>query len=274
MRVFFKEGSNVSEVTRDVNKYKADTYLMSLATTDAIYISSDFPLNSLFIKMGAVVNEVNSVLNVSYWSTNSWVNAVHINDYTDAFSQSGFIEFTPDRDESWMMSSTNSGGQTIDDLTSIVVYDQYWTKITVDTTLTDSVEIEYIGHIFSDDQDLFSEFPIFNDSNFLVGFEADKTSWQEQHVKAAELIIQDMKRKSIIIGAEQILDRSVLIPASVCKVAEIIFNAFGNDYTEQVNRARAEYDKRMDLSRFVVDVNNNAIKEPIDVGYKQGWLSR
>ena len=83
-----------------------------------------------------------------------------------------------------------------------------------------------------------------------------------------------MKRKNIIFGSEQILDKSILIPASVSKVAEIIFNSFGNDYVDQLNRARAEYDKRMDLSRFIVDDNNNAIKDHYEIKNSQGWLSR
>lgn len=274
MRVFFKEASNVIEITNDINKYKADTYLMSLATTDAIYIASDFPLNHLYVKMGDVVNEINSTINISYWSNDSWVPVVHKNDYTEAFSQSGFIEFTPDRDENWSMDDTNSNGDVITDLSSIVVYDKYWTKITVSTTLTDAIELEYIGHLFSEDSDLYAEYPIFNDSNFLTGFEAGKTSWEEQAVKASDIIIQDMKRKNIIFGAEQILERHILLPACVCKVAEILFNAFGNDYVEQKKSARQEYEKRMDLSKFIIDDNADGIANPVEIRNKQGWLSR
>lgn len=274
MRVFFKESSNILEITNQINRYKSDTYLMSLASTDAIYIATDFPLNHLYVKMGDTVNETASTLSIHYWSNNDWKPVVHLNDYTESFAQSGFIEFTPDRDENWTMDDTNSNNDTIDELSSIVVYDKYWIRITTNTSIDNNIELEYIGNIFSDDNDLFSEYPIFNDSGFIAAFETGKVNWQEQHVKAADLIVQDLKRKNIILGKEQILEREILLPASVCKVAEIIFNAFGNDYAEQLKRARVEYDKRMDLSNFVIDDNNDGIASPLEIRNKQGWLSR
>jgi hypothetical protein len=274
MRVFFKEGSNVIEITKQINRYKSDTYLMSLATTDGIYIATDFPLNHFYVKMGAVKNASPSNIILDYWSSNGWNPVVNQNDYTEAFTESGFVEFTPDRDTTWTLSNSNSNGQNITGLENVTVYDKYWTRLTVDADLDNNIELEYIGNVFSDDEDLFSEFPIFNDANFLSCFESGKTDWQEQHVKAADLIIQDLKRKGIILGPEKILEREALLPASVCKVAEIIFNAFGKDYEDQLNRARKEYDNRLNLSQFAVDTNNNGIKDAVDVSYKQGWLSR
>jgi hypothetical protein len=274
MRVFFKEGSNITEITKEINRYRSDTYLMSLATTDAIYIASDFPLNHFFVKMGDVVNAVSSSIVIDYWSSQGWVPVVNQNDYTEAFSQSGFIEFTPDIDNGWLRENTNSSGQSVDGLTSISVYDSYWIKLTVDTTLTNNIELEYIGNKFSDDDDLFSEYPLFNDVTFITAFEASKESWEEQHVRAADLIIQDLKRKRVILSKAQILDRSILNPASVAKVAELIYTAFGRDYVDQKQDAKDEYNRRIDMSQFSVDTNNNAILEPSELVTRQGWLSR
>jgi hypothetical protein len=274
MRVFFKDGNNVLEITKQINKYKSDVYSLTMTSSDAIYIATDFPMNHLFVKMGAALNEQSSSMIIDYWSGQGWSPVVHTNDYSEAFSQSGFIEFTPDRYSSWIMASTNSNGQLVTGLESVIVYDKYWTKISFTNDLTAAIDLEYIGNIFSEDDDLFSEFPLFNDSTFLNCFENGKTTWEEQHVKAADLIIQDLKRKNVIIGSEQLLDRSILLPASVCKVAEIIFNAFGKDYTEQLDRAKNEYSKRIDLSKFSVDSNNNGIEDAFDIGIVQGWVSR
>ena len=274
MRIFFKESSVISEISNQINKYKNDTYIMSMGTADALYVASDFPFNHFFVKMGPVKNAINTSLNIQYWGGSDWEDVVHINDYTNAFSNSGFIEFTPDRNESWGREDTNGVGQSILGLESITVYDKYWIKIVPDLTLTNSIELEWIGNKFSDDYDLYSEFPIFNDSTFLTSFESGKTTWEEQHVKAAEIIIQDLKRKNVIVGKEQILEREVLLAASVSKVAEIIFNAFGKDYVDQLSRASNEYDKRMDLPNYVTDINNNAIPDVIDKAMTQGWLSR
>jgi hypothetical protein len=274
MRVFFKEGTSLIEITEQINRYRTDTYLMSLSTSDAIYIAADFPLNNFFVKTGPVTNTNESSIIIDYWSSQGWVPVVHKNDYTEAFSKSGYIEFTPDIDTAWQRENTNSSGQSIDGLENISVYGMYWIRLTVSSDLSDEVELEYIGHKFSDDFDLYSEFPVFNDPEFLTGFETAKQSWEEQHIRAADLIIQDLKRKGIILGAEQILDRSILSPASVSKVAELIYNAFGRDYKDNRDDARKEYNTRMDLSQFVVDTNNNAIKEIRDIESRQGWVSR
>lgn len=274
MRVFFKESGQISEITNQINKYKTDTYLLSMGLEDAIYIASDFPLNHFFVKVGETTNGSIGNTLIEYWSSNGWVPAANINDYTDSFSRSGFIEFTPDIDVSWSRENTNSSGQSVDDLESISVYGMYWIKLTSDIDWEDDVELNYIGHKFSDDYDLFSEYPLFNDAQFLTAFEANKTDWEEQAIKASDLIIQDLKRKRVILGAEQILDRHILLPASTSKTAEIIFNSFGKDYTEQRDAARKEYDTRMDLSQYVVDTNNDAIIGQIDIQARQGWVSR
>lgn len=274
MRIFFREGAAVKEVTKQLSSYKTDLTIMNIDPADSIYIASDFPLNHFYIKMGGVINALPATMSISYWGSEGWKQAVNVNDYTDTLSISGLVEFTPDRDEAWLKESTNSSGQIIDELSTITVYDKYWTKISFDNSLSPSVEIEWIGNIFSNDDDLFSEYPVFNDSTFLDAFESGKTNWEEQHVKAAELIIQDLKRKGVIIGPEQLLDISLLRPAAICKTAEIIFNSFGSDYATQKQDARKEYDVRIDLSKFVVDTNNNAIVDSADVEFKQGWLSR
>jgi hypothetical protein len=274
MRIFFKDGSNVIEITKQLNKYKSDTYMLTMTSSDAIYIATDFPLNHLFVKMGETVNESSSEMIIDYWSSQGWLPVVNKNDYTEAFSMSGFVEFTPDRNHSWTRENTNSNGQSVDGLESIVVYDKYWTRIQFTNNLDANIDLEWIGNLFSDDSDLFAEYPIFNDQSFLTSFEAGKVDWEEQHVKAASLIIQDLKKKNVIIGPEQILDRSVMLPASVCKVAEIIFNAFGNDYSQQRLIAREEYERRIDLSRYSVDGNNDGIEDATDVMAVQGWLTR
>jgi hypothetical protein len=274
MRVFFKEGSSIIDITKDINRYRSDTYLMSLATNDAIYIASDYPLNHFYVKVGDAANNVSSSVLIDYWSSQGWVPAVNINDYTEAFSKSGFIEFTPDIDNGWLRENTNSSGQRVDGLTSISVYDSYWIKLTVDTTLTNNVELEYIGNKFSDDDDLFSEYPLFNDVTFITAFEASKDSWEEQHIRAADLIIQDLKRKRVILSGAQILDREILNPASVSKVAELIYTAFGRDYVDQKKDAKDEYNRRLDMSQFNVDTDSNAILEPHEMAARQGWLTR
>lgn len=152
------------------------------------------------------------------------------------------------------------------------LYDKYWLRISFDASF--DFELSFLGHKFSDDTDLFTEYPVFNNSDFLTAFKSGKTSWEEQHIKAAEIIAMDLMKKSVILGPEQILERRKFIGASVCKTAEIIFTAFGNDYLEQKNAAREAYYQRLDLSQYAIDASGDGILSPAELQTRQGWLSR
>lgn len=264
MRILFKN----TEITKEIGRIDSSSYVMSYEVGDFIYVASDFPFNHLFIKMGAVKNAINANMKIEYYGSNQWEDAVELRDETNALKSDGFVEFTPNKDRGWSSEDSEDVGVTK------VLYDKYWTRISFDVDLTESIAISYIGHKFSDDTDLFSEYPIFNDSGFLTSFQAGKTTWEEQHVKAADIIIQDLQKKNVIIAPEQILDRNKFIGAAVCKTAEIIYMAFGNDYLEQRRAAREEYSQRLNLSQYNVDANGDGILSKPEITTRQGWLSR
>lgn len=264
MRIF----KNATEITKEVSRFDSLVYKLNYSIGDFIYIASDFPFNHTFIKLGAVKNLITSTMKVEYYTT-TWEQVVELRDETNGLKQDGFIEFTPNRNFGWAQTVDSSEAGV-----STVVYNKYWTRVSFNQNLTADVELSFIGNKFSDDEDLFSEFPVFNDANFLTAFKAGKTSWEEQHLKAAELIIQDLQKKQVIFGKEQILDRVKFLSASVCKVAEIIFTAFGNDYIEQRKIAKEEYSKRLDLSQYNIDLNGSGNLEPMEIQARSNWLSR
>ena len=264
MRIF----KNNVEITKEVSRLDSSVYKLNYATGSYIYIASDFPFNHTFIKLGAVKNLISATMKVEYYTT-TWDQVVELRDETNGLKQDGFIEFTPNRNFGWAQTVDSSEAGV-----SVVVYNKYWTRISFNQNLTADAELSFIGNKFSDDDDLFSEFPVFNDANFLTAFKAGKTSWEEQHLKAAELIIQDLQKKQVIIGKEQILDKVKFLGASVCKVAEIIYTAFGNDYIEQRKIAKEEYSKRIDLSQYNIDLNGSGELEPMEIQARTNWLSR
>ena len=266
MRILF----NSTEITKEVEKLDTTSCSMTYVAGNFIYIASDFPFNHLFIKMGTVKNAIAVTMKIEYWDGSAWVQVVELRDHTNGLFNDGFIEFTPHKQYLWSLEDES------DDIPGFtkILYDKYWTRISFNLTLTPSVDISFMGHKFSDDTDLFVEYPVFNDSSYLTAFKAGKTSWEEQAVKAAEMISMDLMKKSVILGPEQILERRKFIGASVCKVAEIIFTAFGNDYIDQKKAAHEEYYRRLDLSQYSVDTNGDAILNSDEVKTKQGWLSR
>jgi hypothetical protein len=264
MRIFHNE----LEITKELIRLNGIHVEIDYVLGDFIYIATDLPFNHFYLKHAPPANNIPATMKLEYYS-NGWTEVIDLKDETNAIFTDGFVEFTPNRDSTWsrVSSSADFG------LTKIV-YDKYWIRISFDATLKPNCELSFLGNKFSDDVDLFHEYPIFNNTDFLTAFESGKTNWEEQHVKAAEVIIADLVKKRVIIAPEQILDRRKFIGASVCKVAEIIFTAFGNDYLEQKKEASAEYHRRLDISQYSVDANSNAILEPVETQTRQGWLSR
>jgi len=240
------------------------------ASQDSILIGSRLPFNHFYIKLLEETEQLSS-LKVSYWSSGGWRSSVEIMDETGSFSRSGFISFTPDKNADWKMEEES---KSIPELASVIIYDHYWVKVESLSNMTNPVSFEWIGNIFSDDSDLGSEFPDLIKNAVLTSFQAGKSDWQEQHVKAAEIIEQDLINRGIVDGNENILDREWYRNAAVQKTAEIIFGAFGDDYTDQRIQARDEYKLRLVKRLARVDKNKNAIEEPFERKVITGFLCR
>ncbi len=278
-RVYFSDNGTLVDISRKVGKYQSGSYSLDFVTAeDAIYIGSLVPFNHLYFKLGATVNANAANMTIQTWNGTEFKDVVDIQDETDTgvpLAQSGHITWTPNRLEKWHREHTEDNGiEKITGLGSVTVYDNYWLKVTFDADLSASLEIEWLGQLFSDDEMLGAEFPDLVRSNVLTSFQAGKTDWQEQHVKASELIIQDLVRRGVIFEKGQILDRDKLALASVSKCAEIIFSAFGDDYAEDKIRARNEYEKRVDLSVFHQDKDDDGIIDRHEIGSRTGFLNR
>jgi hypothetical protein len=274
MRILYSDNGTLADITKDVSDYKSGSFSFTYTTgQDFIYIGSDLPLNHLYFKLGASVNNNPAAANVEIWNGKEWVEVVHVMDETSAMAQSGFIEFVPDKDESWDQESTNYKGEQITGLSSVVIYDLYWARISFDATL-DAVDLAWVGNLFSDDNDLYGEFPVFNSSTLKTAFETGKTTWEEQHVRAAEILIRDLKKKQIIKDGAQILDREDYRLPAASKAAQIIFTAMGDDYVDNVGSAKAEYDSRLEASIHKIDRDADGILDEEEKFTRSGYLTR
>lgn len=273
-RVFFSDNGTLIDFSVALNNYHSGSKVFNYTTSqDALYVGSKMPFNHLYFKL-EIPNLVSNTMTVEYWSGSAWVSVVELIDETDGFKESGFITFYPSKNSRWQMSSTNSDGQSITGLTSASVYDLYWIKITFSQTLTNTTELCWVGNLFSDDDDLTSEFPDFGKSAVLTSFEAGKTTWEEQHVKAAKILAQDLIDKGVIYETGQILNREDYRDASVMKVAEIIFRALGDDFSDQRQQCREEYQHRLAKRISSVDNNADAIEQIEERNQDIGFMSR
>jgi len=274
-RVLFSDNGVLRDFSVNLNKYDSTESIFDYKTgEDAFYIGSRLPFNQLYFKL-VEVNAIPANMYVEVWDGENWQFVNEVIDETGAFASSGYITFYPDRDHGWGLSDTSTSGQNIDGLESIKIYDRYWLKITFDSNLTNGVSLSWLGNIFSDDSDLYAEYPDLMKENVMISFKSGKIGWEEQHVRAAYILEQDLIINRAMISPEQILDREDFRLASVQKVAEIIFNAFGDDFIDNKQKAREEYGRRISSPMKKIDKNSNAVEDRYEtLNESSGWLTR
>lgn len=256
--ILFKDNASEVDISTFLNNFRSGEYVLPIvASEDALYIGSDLPFNHRYFDI-STANDEASEITIELWDGSDWQ---EVNSFIDGtavsgktFSQSGKIEWVPDRLKSWSRELDS------EDITGITknIYNMYWVKITFSADLNVLTAVKYIGHVFSDDETLFDFFPDLNSSALLNAFESGKTNWNEQHYSAAEAIIRDLRSSGIIQSANQILKSVTFETASVYKTAELIFQGLGNSYRDDRDDARDLYNRAMKLTYFDVDTNENA----------------
>jgi hypothetical protein len=274
-RIIYGDNGTLYDLSTELSNYHGGTFTFSdfVAAEDYIYIGNTVPFNNFYLKM-STASVASTTMTIEYWSGSSWTNVVEIIDETQGLTQNGYITFVPDRDTAWDRSNTSGQGQTITELSSVTIYDKYWIRISFNNDLTDNCIISWVGQKFSDDNDLGSEYPDLTRSSVLTAFESGKTDWEEQHVRAAEIIVKDLIAKQIIFNRGQILERNSFMLPSVSKVSEIIYNSFGDDYIDQKKASREEYSYRMQKSIYDIDSNLDGDLSPNEMSSRQGFMSR
>lgn len=269
-RILFSNNGTLQDWTMALNNFNGSSKVIDyIVGQDSLYIGSKLPFNSIYFNLetpSAAVSE----MSVQYYS-NGWNDVVELIDETQGFTQSGHINIVPNKNGTWTMKPDSSE---VEGLSNVIIYDHYWLKISFNVNLTNTTSLKWIGVILSSDDDLSTEFPDLLKSSVMASYKAGKCDWLEQHAKAAEMIEHDLINKGIIDGSENILDRSWYKNASVQKVAEIIFSAFGDDYVDQRSKAREEYQLRLNKRLARVDKSNDAIEEVSDTRNVSGFLSR
>lgn len=252
---------------------------------DAFYVGGRLPFNHFYVKFDRPSELTNTKMTLEYWDGTVWVPMVEIIDETKGFSQNGFVQFVPNKDKNWAKESTKYAGEQVDDLESLVIYDRYWLRIKFDQSFDggedpDNIpnrlpcQVSWLGNLFSNDEDLATEHRSLVRTVMITAFQAGKTSWQEEHAKAAEIIIDDLIDMGVIIEKGQILDRSDFKLAGVSRVAEMIYFQLGDDYVDQYKAAANEYRLRVSKRRPKIDTNLNGVLDPSELVNSQGFLTR
>jgi hypothetical protein len=110
--------------------------------------------------------------------------------------------------------------------------------------------LTYVGHKFANDSALAAQWPDLNRSAIKTAHTSGKTSWDDQHVIAAEAIVARLRKEQVLKSGSQIFGWELFNDAAVHKAAEIIYSAFGEQKEEERQIALQKYDAAMNQSVF------------------------
>lgn len=266
-RMIYSNNGVLSDLSITLNSIASgSSTLPVVALEDAFYVASDLPFNHLFIRV-STANILDSTMTVSLWDGSAFTAAVDLIDETavgaKTLGQSGVVSFKLNKDSSWVKRDTDDG---ITGLTTLKIYDLYWAKITFSADLTLTTALSYIGHRFASEDDLKVFYPDLVLSTTKDKFESGKTDWNDQLIWASESVIRALKAEPNldlkIASASQILDYGVWTEATLHRCAEIIFNAFGDSYKDDRDKANLNYQNAMKVGQSRMDLNRNARLDP------------
>lgn len=274
-RVILKQGSTLTDLSVNLNNPLSGNETIAItAATDTLILGSDMPFNHRWFEV-STANASASTVSVYLWSGSEWNQAVDVIDQTavagKTFAQSGVISWVPNRLKTWGIEDDSAD---MSDLSSLNIYGLYWVKIVFSGDLSGTTALKYVGHKFSSDADLASEYPDLSDSNMKTAFTAGKTDWKDQAFSAAEYIIRDLRDAGIVTSPSQILDWAHYTKPSIHKTAELIYSAFGQDYKDDIAKANAKYKEQIKLRFHPIDQNKDAKLNPMEREVTGRWMTR
>ena len=248
------------DLTIAVNDFQnGKSVALVMEPEDFIYISAFLPFNHKYLKL-KTPSPIEVAPKVEVCSSSAeWSEVADIIDYTVGLQLSGVIQWTVDWDKTWGRVSRNRT-DIIAMAGAPTVYDAYWIRISFPSGPT-AFGLEYVGQLFSDDQDLYAQYPVLQSPTIMKGWNLLKTSWLDQHVLAAEYISKELIQRKVIINQSQLLDIATLRSPAVHKAAHIIYSGLGvKNYQNEIVHSAAAFEQAMRMDKFQVDSDGDGRK--------------
>jgi hypothetical protein len=248
---------------------------LELNANDYIYLATEAPFNARYFQF-STANDVAVDFDIEIYNGTNWFNAVDIIDQTKGLTQSGLIRFGVNihgDSNSWGLSDSKD----VSDVPADVhVFQNYWMRLKVLSTLNLSTALGFIGLKFTTDSDLFSTYPELRNTRLMDAWQTGKSKWTEEHFTAADHIIMKLRAMDVIgtRSGFSIIDTEYLRLPSIYKTAQIIFSGLGPAFEDRAKDAGAKFDQAMGMKYFNVDLNGDGQLSKYERKTKTGWFTR
>jgi hypothetical protein len=222
-------------------------------SSPTLYLGKKAPFNNFFMWFDTV-NSNSVTMTVEYYDNNAWVEVVDLLDGTSGATQSGVVQFSPDRKNRWSnVDDSSEKGPT--ELSSFTIYDMYWIRITFSGDLSAGTALQEINYKFTTQEEVLLR---DNDINeFLTSF--GQTNWLPQILSASLEVANDFKKKGLISDEGQILRFDDVSMPTVYKTLFIIYLNLGESYKDRRKEINDLYEKSF-VGIYTLDKNSDGFE--------------
>ena len=278
-RIVYSDNGVLTDYSLDLQDFKSRSIQIPdfNFAEDALYIGSYLPFNHKFFELSEL-NANNAKLIFEIWWSHDWTVAFDILDDTSvsnvSLAKSGIVRWQTDDEKGW---DREEHSYDVTGLENSNIYWRYWSRVRfedpAETSLT-SITLNYIGHKFADDTDLYVFYPDLDNQILRDRFKTGATTWDQQHFAAADLIARMLRAKNILTTRDQILNSELFQIIAVHKTAEIIYGGMGTAYFDDKQEAARQFQRAFNMQIRDIDYDGNAILSDTERRTSSWVLSR
>lgn len=260
IRIFSIDNTVATDITLATQDKNAYTAIPMVYNEDYVYIGQELPFNQLFMEVKAA-NTASSVLSVEVWN-GSWDSVAETIDGTSSAGKtlavSGNVQFTLDKNSSWLyLPDTSEAGATFG-LTGVKLYNLYWARIKVSASLSAGTQIRRISYKFTTDDKLEELDP--NLDTYRTAWDSTKTEWLDQILDASSRIAEHFKTSGIISGIQGVLRiDSTIFTATAYRALSLVYSGLGKEYADAKKDALGEYNGLLEGFKLKLDANADGV---------------
>lgn len=173
----YYNGSTYADLNMKMGSGGRDTYSVTLADTDYLYIGFQKPIRNIYFDFTTPNTNANTLTIEYYNDDDTWTALSDIYDETEGFTRSGLIQWAE-------LAGTAQDDVAVDSVT------KFWIRIQPSVAHSASVW-NFIGLILANDSDLELENPYILETNLLMG----ESNHLKAHLAARKEIVQTYSNK-------------------------------------------------------------------------------